>query len=667
MAAINTEQFRKNNANALLADIVSVNSAYYIGVGKSDDWYEDLPEYLTSPFPKGTRLDELQVLDALVTMIKVIPSDASVVIPRILAANSDVFKAYDPYDSGCFYPSDGKKPCYAIEGDRIYLCVHAPVATTNFQSGDSLPFDGFLSHGLQNIGGYIWAYIGTFNRFSPLSNTQFLPIESEDLAGSVTYATLELDPAGTNNEIIVTSKTSGVAGNDFSAEIIIDNTTNRQVLSAVEVTDLVTITSGDKRVMSVTADFGSGVQSYVLTTADNLLWTSDGLDSPSNDQVRLVTVEDATAILSLVTASDDPSFTVTTTEFVYYPDELDWSAPTLNFGATGIPTVVASPALASQAISAINGDIALPIVAATKATSNATGPIAAFTEANLANGSGSGSIVDIQNATGGLIHGLSVVHGGLGYTAGTTSLLFEGIGLNGVWKSETVAGFVVAVDGNGVITGIEMPVNTATWPSRFKNAVVTVSTTTATETSNVYAHIGPIGGFGFNPAATLPSWYVGVSGNTNLEITADVLAEYRQISLVRNPLDTTDAICTLQSLAAAKSFELPGFVPGLTEFVPGDIVYQDGQIIGVLVSHVLDDPDVPTGCTVYYNQTNGVSYFPINVFGQITVGAVDTATIPTLILDKYQKGTGKVLFIENRSPITQAPGQNEEIKLVIQL
>ena len=46
---------------------------------------------------------------------------------------------------------------------------------------------------------------------------------------------------------------------------------------------------------------------------------------------------------------------------------------------------------------------------------------------------------------------------------------------------------------------------------------------------------------------------------------------------------------------------------------------------------------------------------------------VTTLTPDAKVRSSYEKGTGDVVFIDNRATVIRAQGQNEEIKLIIQL
>jgi hypothetical protein len=101
-----------------------------------------------------------------------------------------------------------------------------------------------------------------------LSNTQTASVNLTTLAvtpstpGGNTNVSGTLEPAGDNNDILVTSDTAGP--NATTVAIAIDDTTDRTQLTAIKTGDALVVTSGDKRRMIVTADFGGGVETYAL-------------------------------------------------------------------------------------------------------------------------------------------------------------------------------------------------------------------------------------------------------------------------------------------------------------------------------------------------------------------------------------------------------------------
>jgi len=161
MSAIITDNFRRNNAKLFLNDIAGKDSGgntvtapnnYYLGIGKSDKWpnagavTEDGSGYSVA-VPVGSFSDGLEVLNNIATLSKLGAANTTLVIPNVAWASGNRYKAYNSYDSSCFYATGNILPCYATTATGMYLClaaggsstVNAPSDTTDYapnQGGD---------------------------------------------------------------------------------------------------------------------------------------------------------------------------------------------------------------------------------------------------------------------------------------------------------------------------------------------------------------------------------------------------------------------------------------------------------------------------------------------------------------------------------------------------
>jgi hypothetical protein len=154
-----------------------------------------------------------------------------------------------------------------------------------------------------------------------------------------------LDPAGDNNAIKITSTDADI----LAAEILIDDDVDRTGLTVTS-GPLLSIASGDKRVMRVTADFGDGVETVDLPyfeQADGKV--SHYLDLGSADYRTRWDMG-----VDLWVIEKDGSNRFTSLEDVATPDLVTTWTPQAT--ATGTPTVTAHPATAAQTIAAINAE-----------------------------------------------------------------------------------------------------------------------------------------------------------------------------------------------------------------------------------------------------------------------------------------------------------------------
>jgi hypothetical protein len=192
-----------------------------------------------------------------------------------------------------------------------------------------------------------------------------------------------LNPAGAENDILLTAATPGAAGNDLTAAIAIDSTTAPTQLTAARVGDAITVTSGDKRRMIVTGELTDGTDPLVVPP----LFFSGVL----NDRPRYSTEDTVNGFdlswefdawyLSGVGEFVETSWQVDSGSL--YPPESGWTVGGPK--ATGTPTVTAAAATAEQTIAAINA-ANLGVTAENAPGSDGTGTIATVAQTNFTNG-----------------------------------------------------------------------------------------------------------------------------------------------------------------------------------------------------------------------------------------------------------------------------------------
>jgi hypothetical protein len=200
MAAIITENYRKSLAKLLDENLQDSTNKYYVGIGKSDAWYEDLSGGLSAPFPQGTTGDSLNVLGNLTDLIKMSFANYSRVIPNVDPTTvASYYKKFDPYDASCLYPSTigvlSYKPAYFIEpsSGNVFLVLDAPTtpSTLAVTSGESDFFaNGNTGDGYEMItttSGYTIVCIGAINPNSKFNNSQFVQVIEDVVLGSHDY------------------------------------------------------------------------------------------------------------------------------------------------------------------------------------------------------------------------------------------------------------------------------------------------------------------------------------------------------------------------------------------------------------------------------------------------------------------------------------------------
>lgn len=630
MAAIITEQFRKENAKILLNDIKN-DANYYVGIGQQDSFADTFSTNDSAPYPAGTYGDQQRVLAHLTGLFKVGPNDATTVIPRVDSDRFATYKEYDPLDPSCFYPSTGTLPCYITVGaNHIYLCIRK----TEFAAAASSINDVYASdndYGIKEMGdGYTWAYLGTYDQYNDINTTSFVSV-SNDTSVS-TDAGLNTPAEGSiiisaNAYIKFTAKSPGAGGNSLNV------TLNEEAGAA---NGLTVIDNDNETTIEISIDNAHSPQPTIQSIVDAIT------NSPAT--TTLVTAE-------LLGVDEN------------VPDSFD-------------------------------GD------------TNLVG--------------GATSITFIKQRTGGLVYGFNVINGGNIYqhttdvvpTTYVVSCVLEGIrdstidGQSGVRLSIPVDVKIRLSndENNPIIESIKIdsfddPPLTfdkckLIFPDSFTDgtgdfiARNTVETVIADQVDAVIIpRIAPPHGFGVEKFETLPAWYVGIYGDTSIAAYIPTQTNYHQLSLIKNPLGVGEAVLNEAYVQPVHHFTLDDVqaIPttgAAVEIGPGWSILQDGVEVGV-ISHVqtkeanTDADEMATYRYYFYGDheygTNTIAVGTALTFTApndpaevaTSLGGIEVATV-VYSLD-YKEGTGDVLFLDNRSPIARAEGQNEELKLIIQL
>lgn len=203
MAAIITDDFRKNTTQLLIDEIVAGTQKYYIGIGKSDPWTDAATNELVAGFapnvPDGSIAEKEEVKDNLIGLVQV--ERQSRVIPRIEYQTGLIYKRYDPSDPTSFIPTisgaTSLQPCYAIFQDKIYVCLRNKTNESNLNgqattANDQPQIGSANDYALAGGGGgtnYQWAFVADVQPASSGFNTsQFVEVSSSNIAAATTAA-----------------------------------------------------------------------------------------------------------------------------------------------------------------------------------------------------------------------------------------------------------------------------------------------------------------------------------------------------------------------------------------------------------------------------------------------------------------------------------------------
>ena len=280
-------------------------------------------------------------------------------------------------------------------------------------------------------------------------------------------------------------------------------------------------------------------------------------------------------------------------------------------------------------------------------------------------------------AVDGAINNIKIKTPGSGGTNGThTGVAIRGDGSSGVCSVTIAGGAVTAVTvtaaGSGYTYGY------------VRVADINTAGGGALSGSELDCIIEPKGGHGFNAVEELGGFYVML--NTNFEgaetsnsgdfTTAN---DFRKITLIRDP-NSGGSAATASTLRGSKAVLLTG-TPG-TFTVDEEINQASTGAVGKVVEYDSSNK------ILYYIQTrfndqgvdangNLTAFSGANAITGQTSGASGTPSTSSSTVDNvaftsgYNSGeidadTGDVIYIENRSPITRASDQTENVKLIIE-
>lgn len=263
---------------------------------------------------------------------------------------------------------------------------------------------------------------------------------------------------------------------------------------------------------------------------------------------------------------------------------------------------------------------------------------------------------------GGLITGFTVVQGGTGYNANSVFKLRRNGRPNGTnFNTDTID--LTATVVSGVVTAVNY--NTPAIPASWVKGATfaSVDTTGGGSGAIIVPTIAPKEGFAYIPSNVMPSWFAGMAVKLNDSIEGDnFFSRYRQISVIKNAAPGTNESTTLQAL---RSFTFAnGIFSDLSLPPNATITNEAGELIG-FADHVINTNG---NKRIFFHQNNASGYRQLPATGTIKINGVGSTYAYTSIEDGefINDGKAEVLFTENRSFITRAPGQLEDLILIIQ-
>lgn len=264
-------------------------------------------------------------------------------------------------------------------------------------------------------------------------------------------------------------------------------------------------------------------------------------------------------------------------------------------------------------------------------------------------------------AVDGAIYSIDVVNGGTGYTVAPT------ISVEGPFVTQALATATVV---GGVITKIS--VTDGSWGSGYSVANVVITPVSGGSGGVAKAIISPAGGHGSNAAAELISSTVAISNILTESLGSGdfpTINDYRRIMLVEGPtLYGTATVATGATYSTTYSLKIQ-HAAGSTS-LPTDATLTGGTS-GCSLS-LLSADQVTSSPLVYnvrYTRDMFLNYKLPTLAETITVAGGGTWTVLDIASSQYlpelNHNSGRVIFVEQRRPISRAPEQSENIILFI--
>jgi hypothetical protein len=283
-------------------------------------------------------------------------------------------------------------------------------------------------------------------------------------------------------------------------------------------------------------------------------------------------------------------------------------------------------------------------------------------------------------AVDGAVRIVKIKSTGSGGTTGT----FTGIAIRGDGSSGTVS---VTVSG-GVITAVTVTnVGSGYTFAYIRNSDIVTAGATGLTGAELDVIIEPKGGHGFDAVKELGGFYVML--NTNFEGTESsntgdftVTNDFRKICLIRDPFSSGSAASatTLRGTKAIRfaaspapgTFQVDEEINQATTGAVGKVVEWDAtnRILHYIQTRFNDEGVDSNGNLTAFSGANVVTGQTSSATGTPSSTGSETADNITFTsgysASEIDADKGDIIYIENRSPITRASDQTENVKLIIE-
>jgi hypothetical protein len=141
--------------------------------------------------------------------------------------------------------------------------------------------------------------------------------------------------------------------------------------------------------------------------------------------------------------------------------------------------------------------------------------------------------------------------------------------------------------------------------------------------------------------------------------------DFRQITIIKNPYSSGTTIATSPTLRATKYIQLAAG-QSVTNFATDQII--TGSVSGAK-AYLVDIDATLLRLYYYQNKKSGYASFQnaeVVAGSNPTGGSATTHASAALVAAEMVKGSGQMIFLENRTPINRSASQIEDIKCIIE-
>ena len=227
----------------------------------------------------------------------------------------------------------------------------------------------------------------------------------------------------------------------------------------------------------------------------------------------------------------------------------------------------------------------------------------------------------------------------------------------------TISGDGSFATANATINNISNTVNSVTIinpGTGYTYATVSITDRGTGSGSNARAIFSPQGGHGSDPLYELGGKYILLNPRIRYDEngTLPITNDYRQISLLRDPLNRSDdTICSNTSFLQAMRIT----TSGLGSYSLDEYVYQGASLSASSFKGVVLNWDASNGIVMLIN-TEGTPTAAQTLIGaqSFTVRSISSVTESDL-----QQYTGRILYVDNFTPISRSSDQIEDYKIIL--